>query len=73
MNVTAAKRIIRYLKGTVSIVIRFARGDNFTLTGYADADFASNYKMDERSTTGYIFMVNVPILPATAINDAVNN
>ena len=41
-NVVAVKRILPYLKGTVSHGIKFSKTKNLTLTGYADADFANN-------------------------------
>nr|XP_016437374.1 PREDICTED: uncharacterized mitochondrial protein AtMg00810-like [Nicotiana tabacum] len=37
----AAKRILRYLKGTQDLVLYYPSGDSFDLIGYADADYAS--------------------------------
>jgi len=50
------KRVLRYLKGTVNIKLRFKKVDNFNniLTGYVDSDWAVN-ETDRRSTTGYLF------------------
>jgi len=50
------KRVLRYLKGTVNIKLRFKKVANFNnvLTGYADSDWAGN-ETDRRSTTEYLF------------------
>nr|XP_016493402.1 PREDICTED: uncharacterized mitochondrial protein AtMg00810-like [Nicotiana tabacum] len=36
----AAKRFLRYLKGTQDLVLYYPPCDNFNLTGYIDADYA---------------------------------
>ena len=57
---TAVKRILPYLKGTVTLGIQFTRGP-FTLTAYSDADWAGD-TCDRRSVSGYcLFMGNNPI------------
>jgi len=50
------KRVLRYLKGTVNIKLRFKKVANFNniLTGCVDSDWAGN-ETDRRSTTGYLF------------------
>ncbi|XP_070022750.1 secreted RxLR effector protein 161-like [Nicotiana sylvestris] len=50
-HLKAAKRILRYLKGTQDLVLYYHSGDNFNLIGYADADYAG-YLMDRKSTSG---------------------
>ncbi|XP_075083552.1 secreted RxLR effector protein 161-like [Nicotiana tabacum] len=50
-HLKAAKRILRYLKGTQDLVLYYPSGDNFDLIGYADADYAG-YLMDRKSTSG---------------------
>ena len=60
-HLTAVKRIIRYLKGTVDIAIRYHQTDDELLIGYADADFANDVD-DRHSTSGTLFlMVNGPV------------
>nr|XP_016460800.1 PREDICTED: uncharacterized mitochondrial protein AtMg00240-like [Nicotiana tabacum] len=50
-HLKAAKRILRYLKGTQELVLYYALGDSFNLIGYPDADYAS-YLVDMKSTSG---------------------
>jgi len=50
---TAAKRILRYLKGTPDVGITYTRGMKGGLVGYADADHGGCLDT-RRSTTGYI-------------------
>jgi hypothetical protein len=53
----AVKRILRYLKGTLSLGFLLGGSPNTVLHGYADADWASD--VDTRnSTTGYVFQLN---------------
>ena len=52
-HVTAAKRLLRYIKGTLSYSITYTPTDG-VLVGYADSDWAGDTD-DRRSTTGYVF------------------
>ena len=54
VHVTMVKRILRYLKGTLTLGISYHTG--VTITGYADADYAGDTE-DRRSTSAYIFMM----------------
>lgn len=56
MHWNAAKRVLRYLKGTKDVGLTF-RKSNEDLKGYADADWGSN-EDDRRSFTGYAFLLN---------------
>ncbi|XP_050104649.1 uncharacterized mitochondrial protein AtMg00810-like [Malus sylvestris] len=57
---TAAKRILRYLKGLISHGITYTRGE-LVLKSFSDADWASDPN-DRRSTTGLVvFLGNNPI------------
>ena len=51
----AAKKVLRYVKGTAEYGITYGR--NKELFGYADSDWASD-RDSRRSTTGYVFMLN---------------
>ncbi|XP_070043162.1 secreted RxLR effector protein 161-like [Nicotiana tomentosiformis] len=50
-HLKAAKRIVRYLKGTQDLVLYYPSGDNFDLIGYADTDYAG-YLVDRKRTSG---------------------
>ncbi|EOY03877.1 Cysteine-rich RLK (RECEPTOR-like protein kinase) 8 [Theobroma cacao] len=51
---TAAKRVLKYLKGTLNHEIHFTRFPKFKLIGYSDCDWAGNID-DSKSTSGYVF------------------
>ena len=60
-HLTAVKRILRYLKGTADISLKYQPTDNCSLIGYSDADWAGDQD-DHHSTTGNILlMANGPI------------
>ena len=50
-HLSAVKRILRYLKGTMDIGLWYLKGDNFELIGYSDADFAS-CKVERKNISG---------------------
>ena len=49
----AAKRILRYLKGTVDYSLNYQKSDD-SIEGHVDADWG-RCKIDRRSVTGYVF------------------
>ncbi|XP_062704370.1 uncharacterized protein LOC134286722 [Aedes albopictus] len=51
----AAKRVIRFLRGTLNKKLCF-NGTSEELTGFADADWAGDCKT-RKSTSGYVFMI----------------
>ena len=56
-HMTAVKRILRYLKGTADLGLRFVKSENGGLVGYSDADWAGD--VDNRhSTTGVLFLMS---------------
>ena len=59
-HTTAAKRILRYLRGTLDFQLTY-RGDLGALTGYSDADWAGD-KDTRRSTGGFVFNVGSGIV-----------
>ncbi|KAK2965860.1 hypothetical protein RJ640_027147 [Escallonia rubra] len=53
-HMKAAKRILRYLKGTIEFGLFYSLSNNFKLLGYCDSDWTRD--LDERkSTTGFVF------------------
>jgi hypothetical protein len=52
----AAKKVLRYLKGTKDYKLTYRRSDVLEVVGYSDSDFAK-CKDDRKSTSGYIFML----------------
>jgi hypothetical protein len=58
MHVAAIKRIMRYLKGTLSLGIMYKKGfgDVLQLTGWTDSYYAGDLD-DRKSTSGYLFML----------------
>jgi hypothetical protein len=60
VHLTAAKRILRYLRGTLHCGLLF-RPSSLQLQAYADADWAGD-PVDRRSTSGYVvFLGSTPI------------
>ena len=55
-HLTAVKRILRYLKGTVNLGLKYEKSQSGTLTGYSDADWAGDLD-DRHSTSGNLFLL----------------
>jgi hypothetical protein len=51
VHLTAAKRVLRYLKGSVNLGLQYGKG-SLTITSYCDSDWVGNPD-DRRSTTGF--------------------
>ncbi|KAI5334788.1 hypothetical protein L3X38_024921 [Prunus dulcis] len=49
-----AKKVLRYIQGTLDFGIEFIKGRSATLIGYCDSDWAGS-EDDRRSTSGYAF------------------
>ena len=54
INMGAAKRVLRYVQGTLSYGIEYVRNQSATLIRFCDADWAGS-EDDSRSTSGYAF------------------
>ncbi|XP_070007265.1 secreted RxLR effector protein 161-like [Nicotiana sylvestris] len=50
-HLTAVKRILRYLKGTIDHCLWYPKGSIFNLVGYANADYAG-FLVDRKNTSG---------------------
>ena len=56
LHLQSAKRILRYLRGTLNLGICYKKGGTGSLIAYADSDYAGDVD-DRRSTSGYVFML----------------
>lgn len=55
-HMKVAKRILRYLKGTIDFGLFYSSSKGFQLVGYCDSDFAGDID-DRKSTTGFVFFM----------------
>ncbi|CAH9097660.1 unnamed protein product [Cuscuta europaea] len=53
----AAKRIFRYIKGTLNFGLFYNSCKDFKLVGYSDSDWAGDVD-DHKSTTGFVFLLD---------------
>ncbi|MCI06225.1 hypothetical protein A2U01_0027283 [Trifolium medium] len=59
IHLAAAKRILRYIKGTISFGILYEKGElNQELKGWTDSDYAGDMD-DRKSTLGYVFKLGL--------------
>jgi hypothetical protein len=56
-HLTAAKRVLRYLKGTINLSLQYKKTENSDVTGYSDAGWADDVD-SRRSTTGNVFIMS---------------
>ncbi|GJS93535.1 retrovirus-related pol polyprotein from transposon TNT 1-94 [Tanacetum coccineum] len=59
MHFQAAKRVLRYIKGTMGLGILYKKGGkkDGNLVAYTDSDYARDLD-DRKSTSGYVFLLN---------------
>ncbi|KAJ8650452.1 hypothetical protein MRB53_003475 [Persea americana] len=57
IHLQAAKRALRYLKGTVNYGIHYKKGGDGELLAFTDSDYAGNMD-DRKSTSGYMFLMS---------------
>jgi hypothetical protein len=55
-HMMAAKRILRYVKGTLELGILYKKGEQIDLIAYSDSDYGGDID-DRKSTSGYVFML----------------
>ncbi|KAG6479056.1 hypothetical protein ZIOFF_062511 [Zingiber officinale] len=51
-----AKRILRYIKGTIDFGLLYSTSNHFKLEGYSDSDWGGDID-DRKSTTGFVFFM----------------
>ena len=56
LHMTAAKRVLRYLKQTRDLNLTYVKNTPEAIIGYSDADWAGDVK-DRRSTSGNVFLL----------------
>ncbi|KAH9681187.1 hypothetical protein KPL71_026873 [Citrus sinensis] len=52
----AAKRILRYVKGTTNFGLLYSFSNDYKLVGYSDSDWGGDVD-DRKSTTGFVFFI----------------
>ncbi|XP_057994321.1 secreted RxLR effector protein 161-like [Hevea brasiliensis] len=57
----AAKRVLRYVKGTIDLGIWFKSGMEAKLVGYADSDWGGSID-DMKSTSGFVFSIGSGVI-----------
>ena len=57
LHLQAAKRVLRYLKGTIDLGILYRKRGNGELIAYTDSDYAGDIG-DRKSTSGYVFLLS---------------
>lgn len=57
LHLQVAKRVLRYLKGTLDFGIFYKKGGNNELIAYTDSDYAGDLE-DRKSTSGYVFLLS---------------
>ncbi|KAM0960125.1 hypothetical protein ACFX2I_025122 [Malus domestica] len=57
MHLQAAKRALRYVKGTIGLGVFYRKEGNQELLGYSDSDYAGDQD-DRKSTSGYVFLIS---------------
>ena len=55
-HMTAAKRILRYVKGTINFGLKYKSDEGSDLIGYCDNDYTGDLD-DRKSTSGFIFFL----------------
>ena len=61
VHLTAAKHILRYLKGTIDYGIKYEVNQKINLEGYVDSYWASS-AIDRKSTSGYFFSMGSVVI-----------
>ncbi|GKA99022.1 retrovirus-related pol polyprotein from transposon TNT 1-94, partial [Tanacetum coccineum] len=56
-HLASARRVLRYVKGTINFGIFYRKGGNKELIGFTDSDYAGDLD-DRKSTSGYVFLMS---------------
>jgi len=63
----ALERILRYVRGTMSLVLIYTRMDDYRLVGYSDSDWCGDVD-DRKSTSGYVFFMGSTVFTKETIH-----
>ena len=63
-HLTAAKRVLRYLKRTSSLAVKYQKSDSGALIGYSDANWADNTEDRHSITVNLILSAEGPVTVA---------
>jgi len=61
IHLQAAKRALRYLKGTINYGIYYKTAGDGKLLGFTDSDYVGDIK-DRKSASGYVFLMNSSVV-----------
>ena len=61
LHLMAAKRILRYLKGTIELEVFYKKGGCEGLVAYADSNYTGDIE-DIKSTSCYVFMLGFGVV-----------
>ena len=56
-HLTAVKRVLRYLKGSLDVTLKYKKTEDDQLVGFSDADYAGDPD-DRHSTSGSVFLMS---------------
>ena len=65
VHMTAAKRILRYLKGIMDLALTYEYQENDRIVGYSDSDWAGDCD-DRKSTSGNVFILSTGAIACTS-------
>lgn len=57
LHYQVAKRVLRYLKGTVDYGLFYKKDESNELVGFSDSDYDGDLE-DRKSTSGHVFMLS---------------
>ncbi|XP_070043134.1 secreted RxLR effector protein 161-like [Nicotiana tomentosiformis] len=60
-HLKVARRILRYLKGTIDFGLFYSSSSDFHLMGYCDSDYTGDID-DRKSTTGFVFFLGDSVI-----------
>ena len=58
----SAKRVLRYVKGTVNFGLRYKKCRKFSLVGYCHSNYGGDL-VDKKSTSGAFFFLGDNVIP----------